>query len=142
MHTTITMNERTLPFQGLRVLMIMGVMCLHTYQYPVFGAGEELVSFFFVLSGFLYKDKLSWKSFMLHKFKQIFPFYWICLGIVLFISFIRGGTNLEEYWSNLSFVFSSVMDSQKGSFFCVRVCRSCMVLVVSLVLLFTYSFSL
>lgn len=84
------MNERTLPFQGLRVLMIMGVMCLHTYQYPVFGAGEELVSFFFVLSGFLYKDKLSWKSFMLHKFKQIFPFYWICLGIVLFISFIRG----------------------------------------------------
>lgn len=49
------MNERTLPFQGLRVLMIMGVMCLHTYQYPVFGAGEELVSFFLFFPDFYIK---------------------------------------------------------------------------------------
>lgn len=83
-------KKRTMPFQGLRLLMILGVVCLHTYMHPVFGAGEELVSFFFVISGFLYKNRLPWKQFVWHKVKQIYPFYWLVLLMTLMVAMVRG----------------------------------------------------
>ena len=87
------MQFRTLPIQGFRVLLMMGIVLLHTYDNkPVFGGGNELVSFFFVVSGFLYRDKLIWKKYIVKKMLALFPAYWIILLIHCMMSML-GGVN-------------------------------------------------
>lgn len=44
MNTNI--SERTLPLQGIRVMLMLGIVLLHTYKNPVFGNAFQLVSFF------------------------------------------------------------------------------------------------
>lgn len=105
------MNQRTVSFQGLRVLMILGVVCLHTYMRPIFGAGEELVSFFFVVSGFLYKDETSWIQFISHKFKKLFPFYWLVLMLVVLIQFVRNQNVLNVGFLGHLFLLQSWVPS-------------------------------
>ena len=84
---------RTLPIQGLRVLLMMGIVLLHVYgNKPVFGGGNELVSFFFVVSGFLYRDKLIWQKYIVKKILALFPAYWIVLLIHCMMSML-GGVN-------------------------------------------------
>ena len=84
---------RTLPIQGFRVFFMMGIVLLHTYgNKPVFGGGNELVSFFFVVSGFLYRDKLIWKKYIVKKMLALFPAYWIILLIHCMMSML-GGVN-------------------------------------------------
>ena len=84
---------RTLPIQGFRVLLMMGIVLLHTYgNKPVFGGGNELVSFFFVVSGFLYRDKLIWQKYIVKKMLALFPAYWIVLLIHCMMSML-GGVN-------------------------------------------------
>lgn len=90
----MSISERTLPLQGFRVLLMLGIVCLHVYQYPVFGSGRELVSFFFVISGFLYRDKLPWNAYLLKKAISVFPVYWIVLFLSEVICYLRGGNNL------------------------------------------------
>lgn len=83
------MSERTLPFQGLRVILMFGIVAYHIYPTPLFGSGSDLVSFFFVISGFLYRDKLPWNSFVWKKVKGIYPVYWIVLFLSILIAIIR-----------------------------------------------------
>lgn len=90
----MSITERTLPLQGLRVLLMLGIVCLHVYQHPVFGSGRELVSFFFVISGFLYRDKLPWKAYLKKKAISVYPIFWIVLFLSEVICYLRGGNNL------------------------------------------------
>lgn len=90
-------SERTLPFQGLRVLLMLGIVMLHTYNKPILGSGRELVSFFFIISGFLYRDKLPWKQYMKKKIWGVYPIYWIVLILSEIICLLRGGNNI--HWS-------------------------------------------
>lgn len=77
------MNERTRNFQGLRVLLLLGIAFMHI-QMPIFGQGNLLCTFFFILSGFLYVQPQSLKDYYKKKFFKIFPFYWLCI-ILYFI---------------------------------------------------------
>lgn len=90
-------SERTLPFQGLRVLLMLCIVMLHTYNKPILGSGRELVSFFFIISGFLYRDKLPWKQYMKKKIWGVYPIYWIVLILSEIICLLRGGNNI--HWS-------------------------------------------
>lgn len=84
---------RTLPIQGFRVLLMIGIVLLHTYgNKPILGGGNELVFFFFVVSGFLYRDKLIWKKYIMKKMLALFPAYWIVLLIHCMMSML-GGVN-------------------------------------------------
>lgn len=83
-------NKRTLPLQGLRVLLMMGIVLLHTYGKPILGSGGELVSFYFVVSGFLYRDKMSWINYVKKKVVTIYPVYWIVLLFYLSKSYHAG----------------------------------------------------
>ena len=58
----------------------------------LFSGGNELVSFFFVVSGFLYRDKLIWKKYIVKKMLALFPAYWIILLIHCMMSML-GGVN-------------------------------------------------
>ena len=87
-------NERTLPLQGLRVLLMMGIVLLHAYGKPVLGSGGELVSFFFVVSGFLYRAKLSWAKYVKKKVLGIFPVYWTVLLLYLLECYHAGSLNV------------------------------------------------
>lgn len=82
---------RTLPIQGFRVFLMMSIVLLHTYgNKPVFGGGSECVSFFFVVSGFLYRDKLVWKEYIIKKMLGMFPAYWMVLLIHCMMSMLGG----------------------------------------------------
>ena len=117
-YMNININERTLPLQGLRVLLMFGIVYLHVCQRPVLGGGVELVSFFFVISGFLYRDKLPWSKYMKKKALGIYPTYWIVLFLSEIVCFLRGGNNLswgiiphvlllQSWYPNLWFSFAN-----------------------------------
>lgn len=72
------MNERTRNFQGIRLLLLLGIAFMHI-QIPIFGQGNLLCTFFFILSGFLYVQPSSLKDYYKKKFFKMFPFYWICI---------------------------------------------------------------
>ncbi|MBS5527836.1 MAG: acyltransferase [Prevotella sp.] len=96
----ITLKQsRTLPFQGLRVLLMFGIVAFHVYPTPVFGGGSELTCFFFIISGFLYREKYTYKEYMLKKIKGIYPVFWIILGMSILISVIR-----EQYVFKLNII--------------------------------------
>ena len=84
------MNERTLPFQGFRVILMIGIVCMHTYYMPIFGGGKDLVPFWFVLSGFLYRDRQPWLPYMRKKLLGIYPFYLFILFCSVMICILRG----------------------------------------------------
>ena len=95
MNTNI--SERTLPLQGIRVMLMLGIVLLHTYKNPVFGNAFQLVSFFFIVSGFLYRNKCSYSEYIKKKILGVFPLFWIVLFLSESICFIRGGNNIT--WS-------------------------------------------
>ena len=112
-------SERTLPLQGLRVLLMLGIVMLHTYHKPILGTGRECVSFFIIVSGFLYRDALPWKQYMRKKAIGIFPVFWIVLMLSEVICLLRGGNNidwsiiphillLQSWYPNLYFSFDYV----------------------------------
>lgn len=114
------MNERTLPFQGLRVILMIGIVGLHTYYKGIFGEASDLVPFYFVLSGFLYRDKLPWFPYMKKKVLGIYPFYLFIMGCSITICVLRGRFVLDwnifpnlfimEFWpipNNVSYVSAS-----------------------------------
>lgn len=74
--------NRTSTFNGFRLLFLIGIVFLHS-GCSFIGKGGEIVSFFFVISGFFYKDRNNdtWFCYFFHRAKQIFPFYWTLLII-------------------------------------------------------------
>ncbi|MCQ2958682.1 MAG: acyltransferase family protein [Bacteroidales bacterium] len=74
------MGDQTKNFQGIRILFLLGIAFMHA-QMPIFGQGNLLCTFFFILSGFLYKQPSSVKDYYIKKIVKIYPFYWICIGL-------------------------------------------------------------
>ncbi len=72
------MGEQTRNFQGIRILLLLGIAFMHA-QMPIFGQGNLLCTFFFILSGFLYKQPANIKDYYIKKIIKIYPFYWICI---------------------------------------------------------------
>ena len=69
---------------------MIGIVCMHTYYRYIFGGGKDLVPFWFVLSGFLYRDKQLWFPYMKKKILSIYPFYLFILVCSIFICILRG----------------------------------------------------
>ena len=84
-------NSQTRFFQGFRFLFIMAIVIMHA-GYPILGNGADLCSFFFVLSGFLYKKKNN-KNPLLYIYKKIektYSVYWFCFALFLIVNFLIG----------------------------------------------------
>lgn len=78
-------TNRTAVFQGMRVIALLCVMFLHA-GYPIVAIGCP-ITFFFVISGFLYKDKgESYKGYLWNKCKKLFPIFWITFAIDFFLN--------------------------------------------------------
>ena len=92
------MNERTRNFQGLRLLLLLGIAFMHI-QMPIFGQGNLLCTFFFILSGFLYVQPSNLKEYYKKKFIKIFPFYWLC--IILYFTLLHRSIN----WNIIPHIF-------------------------------------
>ena len=90
--------NRTANLQFIRILLICGIICAHCGA-PILGEGGNGVSFFFIISGFLYKpiDLHTYVDYVKKKFFKIIPFYWLCmiLSIVLLKKKIEGGVILH-----------------------------------------------
>jgi len=102
------MSERSLAFQGLRLLFIIDIVCGHA-GHPLLGGGGAECSFFFVLSGFLYRDKKGggkYKDYYLRKIKTIYPVYWLCFALFV-LCFIAKGTVYKMYlgWDIIPHIF-------------------------------------
>lgn len=82
---------------------MLGIVLLHTYGKPILGSGGELVSFFFVVSGFLYRDKLPWKTYMWKKIKALFPTYWLVL-LLYCLKCIHAGGDVVK-WAIIPHLF-------------------------------------
>lgn len=78
------MNERTQNFQGIRLLLLMGIVFMHAGMQFI-GTGWLICTFFFILSGFLYKHPKSISAYIKKKLLKTFPLYWICLLLYFFL---------------------------------------------------------
>lgn len=102
-------DNRTSAFQGMRLIAIFGIVIGHLY-YNLIGGGPQLCSFFFILSGFLYKGinlqresfAENWRNYLVRKAKGLFPVYWFCLASYLLLAVIRRSP--AEYHIDLSFI--------------------------------------
>lgn len=90
-------RTRTSAFQGMRVIAILGIILLHAGK--SIGDVGCLVSFFFVLSGFLFHDYGDIKEYYAHCFRKVFPIYWL----TFFVDFILHGRSLT--WSMIPHLF-------------------------------------
>ncbi|MBR3981247.1 MAG: acyltransferase [Bacteroidales bacterium] len=81
------MNERTKNFQGLRLLFLLGIAFMHA-DMKFIGEGWLICTFFFVLSGFLYKQPEKWGVYYKKKLLKIFPLYWLSLVVCIFVRHI------------------------------------------------------
>lgn len=83
--------------QSLRLLGIITIVAGHA-GLSLWGGGDWC-SFFFVLSGFLYKTEVKdWQdygNYIWRKAKSIYPVYWFCLVSYIVLAYIRGC--VEQY---------------------------------------------
>ena len=95
---------RTAPFQGLRLIGIITIVAGHAGLNLV--GGGNWCTFFFILSGFLYKTQISnWKDYfdyIWHKASRLYPIYWICLFLYLGLAVLRG--SISEYSLDRDFI--------------------------------------
>lgn len=94
-------------FQGLRLIALAGIVMGHLGNNWI-GGGVELCTFFFILSGFLFKpSNLSdYFGYVKRKFSKIFPVYWFCLFLYLLLSFFRENTERSKIgWDILPHLF-------------------------------------
>lgn len=75
---------RTANIQFIRLILITGVVAVHA-GCQFLGAGNEIVSFFFIVSGFLFKSDLPGPCYFWNKVKRIYPVY-----ILFFLILILG----------------------------------------------------
>lgn len=82
-------------FQGLRLIALAGIVLGHLGKVWI-GGGVELCTFFFILSGFLFKQNnvSDYWGYVKRKITQIFPVYWFCLSLYLLLALLRG--NAEQ----------------------------------------------
>lgn len=93
---------KSIPF--LRFLAFLNVFLFHSGEFEVFPIPYNAawaVGFFFVLSGFLtgflhekYEAPLnvsSWKKYIIHKLKKVYPFYLVTMIMTLPYADIKGG---------------------------------------------------
>lgn len=78
------MNDRTRNFQGLRLLFLIGIAFMHA-NLQFIGEGWLICTFFFVLSGFLYRHPQCLRSYYKKKLIKIFPLYWLCLVLCIYL---------------------------------------------------------
>lgn len=83
--------DRTKSIQGFRLLFVIGVVFLHAGK-PFIGEGEELCSFFFIASGFLYSNRCRGLEYVRHKYVQLYPVYLFFLAIMTVGIFVRNRT--------------------------------------------------
>ena len=76
------MWNRTISYQGLRLLFFVSIVAGHCGQ-TICGGGGELCSFFFIISGFLYKYNPNYWQYLKNKILKIFPIYYICMILLL-----------------------------------------------------------
>lgn len=77
------------PLQFLRLIALLGIVIGHAGGHFVAG-GVEFCSFFFILSGFLYKgNKTTYWEYVWRKAKAIYPIYWICLVMSILLAYVR-----------------------------------------------------
>lgn len=88
------MWQRTKSFQGLRLLFFISIVAGHCGQ-TICGGGGELCSFFFIISGFLFSDKYSWREYVCRKARNIFPIYFICLLMLVLGRYYQGHGHLS-----------------------------------------------
>ncbi len=85
-------TERTSVFQGLRLIGIVTIVAGHSGLSLV--GGGNWCTFFFVLSGFLYKGEISdvkeYGRYVWKKASRVYPVYWFCLSLYLLLAVIRG----------------------------------------------------
>lgn len=78
-------TNRTAVFQGMRVIALLCVMFLHA-GHPIVSIGCP-ITFFFVISGFLYKDKPgNYGGYIWNKCKKLFPVFWLTFAIDFFLN--------------------------------------------------------
>lgn len=94
-------------FQGLRLIALAGIVMGHLGRVWI-GGGVELCTFFFILSGFLFKPSnvSDYWGYIKRKTTQIFPVYWLCLSLYLLLSFLRGNVEQSKIgWDILPHLF-------------------------------------
>lgn len=97
------MNERTRNFQGLRLLLLFGIVFMHA-GLKFIGTGWLMCTFFFILSGFFYRHPDNIFKYIKRKLLKVFPFYWICLFLTIFL---RESVSLEgDVWKYILLIQS------------------------------------
>ncbi len=98
------MDARTTAFQGLRLVAIITIVAGHIGFNCV--GGGEWCSFFFILSGFLYKTEIrsltDYLKYVKHKALQLYPIYWVCLFLYFLMLFLRG--HIADIYISTSFL--------------------------------------
>ena len=87
------MWNRTKSYQGLRLLFFVSIVAGHC-GHTICGGGGELCSFFFIISGFLYKYNNDYWKYVKRKIINIFPIYYVCLFILLLGKIYTGHLHL------------------------------------------------
>lgn len=106
------MNTATLPF--FRFLAACIVVFFHFGQkiewYPqvpaVFKAGSLMVTFFFVLSGFVlflgyFQKKFSWRQYLMKRAVKILPFYYLAFLVSVAVLALFGKLTASDFFLNL-----------------------------------------
>lgn len=76
-------EERVHTLDGLRLITLMGIACLHA-QLNFIGGAYQVTSFFFVIAGFFFdSSKYTYGQYLRHILSRIFLPYWFCLAIWL-----------------------------------------------------------
>lgn len=85
-------TERTVVFQGLRLIGIVTIVAAHAGLSLV--GGGNWCTFFFVLSGFLFHDSIGtvqeYGQYLWRKASRLYPIYWFCLALYLLLAVVRG----------------------------------------------------
>ncbi|MDD3814115.1 MAG: acyltransferase [Desulfocapsaceae bacterium] len=85
---------------------------LANFSKPFLTSGPQMVTFFFVLSGFVLtisyysRDELSLKLFYLARVARIIPLYGIALGVMCYLNYGQGKNNFTALLLNILFVQS------------------------------------
>lgn len=94
-------------FQGLRLIALAGIVMGHLGKVWI-GGGVELCTFFFILSGFLFKQNnvSDYWGYIKRKITQIFPVYWLCLALYLLLALLRGNAEQSKIgWDIIPHLF-------------------------------------
>lgn len=112
-----TDGRRYQPFDGLRAILVMGVMAHHVEwtlgdTTPIFEAGWLPVDGFFVLSGFLISTALLREfantgtidivNFLGRRFARLYPALLVVLGVIGVVAVVADGRPFADVWPSLA----------------------------------------